>query len=124
MEGLQDKIALIADEKALEVIREIQAENKKLAADNEIAEGIIGDQSKKIASLEKQLKEQPVNQVSTGKVIELPTVKVDEVEYKFSKATFRIIGDAKKYTAQEASNNQELVEKIIAIEGQTILVKQ
>ena len=65
--------------------------------------------------------EDAVKNVAAGIPAEGP--EVDGKKYQWKVAGFRLPGDAERYSAIQANEDPELVEKILAIEGQNILVE-
>lgn len=60
------------------------------------------------------------------KKVEAPVIPAEPFEYKgksykWLRAAFRLPGDIKKYSCQDAAGNENVMDKLLAIEGQGIL---
>lgn len=95
-------------------------------------EETLAAQEARIAALEAKLaaKETSASTSITvdGKTTK-PTVPKDTVtsgkkQYKFTVAQFRLPGDSKTIISEEASLDQTTIDKIVAIQGQSILKEQ
>ncbi len=54
-------------------------------------------------------------------VIPTELVEIGDKKYQWQRAAFRLPGDINKYSAQEAATNTEVLTRLLAIEGQSIL---
>jgi hypothetical protein len=111
--------------KSLEITQNETFETVELAV-NRIAElkvelkdsqDLVAEQSKKIAELEKA----NTGNLTAVKEEFLVEVTVSKKTYCFTKAKFRIAGDATLHLATDVAENKELVKQILAMEGQSIL---
>ena len=98
----------------------------KLQSDLDDAKEMAEDQASKLVELQAKL--DTAGTVSEKQTTAAAVNNLDAVEhkgkvYKWAKPRFRILGDANIYTAEEAAANPELIDTVLAIEGQTILME-
>lgn len=86
------------------------------------AQELIAYQSQQIAALETATAATNANE-NTLPTVSKVTAEVDGEEFYFRKETFIMVGDPKKHKAIEAAQDEALLKRIVAIKGQTILIK-
>lgn len=96
-------------------LREQAEQIKEQAAQIELLNGIIGNAKTAQTIIETNgKKDAPL-------VIPADPIEHNEKKYQWMRAAFRLPGDIKKYTAQEASVQVDILDRLLAIPGQSIL---
>lgn len=121
-EPLREENAILKDANA-----GLQQENDKLKEAIAEQDLIIKQKDAAIARITEQMKVFVQGSISISSndapkakpSIPVPFVEIDGVEYEFQKPAFSLEG--RTYSAQEAAADAEVLKKLIAIDGQTIL---
>lgn len=100
----------------------IAAQDEKILAQNTL----LQQQDNKIGDLVLLIQEGKATASVAGLKAVLPTIPTETLshkkkEYRWKVAAFSLPGDPTKYTAAEANETPELIERILKINGQKIL---
>lgn len=98
---------------------ECVAHSEKIAEQAELIEKL----NAVIGNAKAQTSIDVVTKKEEAPVIPAEFVEVDGEQYQWLRAGFRLPGEINKYTAQEASGNVDVLKRLLAIEGQSILKK-
>lgn len=107
-------------EEMIVIATDLQKENESLASENEGLKNQVEQLNSVIANASTGA---PAVSKQEESVPTIPTepFEFEGKQYKWLKGRFRLIGDPKAYTAQEAMATPEILKKLLAVKGQSIV---
>lgn len=106
---LLESLPEFASDLSQEQYNEILSALEESASKDEIIEA----QAKSLAELQ---------EAGPSVSVEVPSIEVNGVEYAVAGKKFKLLGDSTSYTAEDVLASEELQKRILAVEGQTILI--
>lgn len=92
---------------------DLQKRLDELTEESKQKDLVIEEQAKSLAELQ---------EAGPSVSVEVPSVEVNGVEYAVAGKKFKLLGDSTSYSAEDVLASEELQKRILAVEGQTILI--